>query len=223
MYTLNGYGSPSGKPSRQPRNKVSKSMIDLENPDDVERLIKAINRGEALTSPMPISARPKHFQPLFKHPLPISDHSAYHEANLRRVMCCSLEKQAGAAVILADAWVLEEVFMNGARVDIPDKNGFSPIHMAVKVNSFECVMALINMKANVNAVTLTGVTPLFLAQSLASKEIQQALIDEGGLVAVVNHDEVPPMEFLEVGQASDQSLLDFIDRDGKVPSRYTQS
>ena len=109
------------------------------------------------------------------------------------------------------------------KVDIPDKNGFSPIHMAVKVNSFECVMALINMKANVNAVTLTGVTPLFLAQSLASKEIQQALIDEGGLVAVVNHDEVPPMEFLEVGQASDQSLLDFIDRDGKVPSRYTQS
>ena len=94
--------------------------------------------------------------------------------------------------------------------------------MAVKVNSFECVMALINMKVNVNAVTLTGVTPLFLAQSLASKEIQQALIEEGGLVTVLNYDEVPPMEFLEVGQASDQSLLDFVDRDGNVPPRYSQ-
>ena len=219
MYTLQGYGSPSGKPSRQ--TKASKSRIDLENPEDVERLIKAINRGEALTSPAP-GARPQHFQPLFKHPLPISDHSAYHEANLRRVTCCRLEKQAGAAVTLADAWVLEEVFMNGAKVDIPDKNGFSPIHIAVKVNSFECVMALINMKVDVNVTTLTGVTPLFLAQSIASEEIQKALIEEGGLVRVVNHDEVPPMEFLEVGGARDQSLLDFIDRDGNVPPRYSQ-
>ena len=83
-------------------------------------------------------------------------------------------------------------------------------------------MALINMKVDVNVTTLTGVTPLFLAQSIASEEIQKALIEEGGLVRVVNHDEVPPMEFLEVGGARDQSLLDFIDRDGNVPPRYSQ-
>lgn len=220
MYTLQGYGSPSGKP--RPKKGNAKSTINLDDPDDVERLIKAVNRGEALTSAVPESARPSHFNPLFKHPLPISDHSAFHEANLRRVTCCRLEKQAGAAVTLADAWVLEEVFMNGAKVDLPDKNGFSPIHIAVKVNSFECVMALINMKVNINAVTLTGVTPLFLAKSVASAEIQKALIEEGGLMEVKNHDEVPPIEFLEVGHARDTSRLDFVDDNINVPRRYSQ-
>ena len=93
MYTLQGYGSPSGKPHR-PSEKFT---IDLDNPDDQERLIKAVARGEALTSAAPTKAIPKTFQPLFKHPLPISDHSGYHESNLKRVQCCKLEKQAAAA------------------------------------------------------------------------------------------------------------------------------
>jgi ankyrin repeat protein len=192
----------------------------LDNPDDQERLIKAVARGEALTSAAPTKAIPKTFQPLFKHPLPISDHSGYHESNLKRVQCCKLEKQAAAAVTLADSWVLEEVYLNGAPVDIPDKNGFSPIHTAVKVNSFECVMALINMKVNINATTLTGVTPLFLAKSVSSKEIVQALVENDGVVEVKNHDEIAPIEFLEVGKARDKSLLDLVD-DSLGPRRNT--
>ena len=216
MYTLQGYGSPSGKPHR-PSEKFT---IDLDNPDDQERLIKAVARGEALTSAAPTKAIPKTFQPLFKHPLPISDHSGYHESNLKRVQCCKLEKQAAAAVTLADSWVLEEVYLNGAPVDIPDKNGFSPIHTAVKVNSFECVMALINMKVNINATTLTGVTPLFLAKSVSSKEIVQALVENDGVVEVKNHDEIAPIEILEVGKARDKSLLDHVD-DSLGPRRNT--
>jgi hypothetical protein len=216
MYTLQGYGSPSGKPHRPSK----KFTIDLDNPDDQERLIKAVARGEALTSAAPTKAIPKTFQPLFKHPLPISDHSGYHESNLKRVQCCKLEKQAAAAVTLADSWVLEEVYLNGAPVDIPDKNGFSPIHTAVKVNSFECVMALINMKVNINATTLTGVTPLFLAKSVSSKEIVQALVENDGVVEVKNHDEIAPIEILEVGKARDKSLLDHVD-DSLGPRRNT--
>ena len=186
MYALPGYGSPSGKPQR-PSEKFE---IDLEKKEDQERLIKAVARGEALTSPMKVLHIPKTFQPLFKHPLPISDHSGYHEYNLKRVQCCKLQKQAAAAVTLADAWVLEEVYMNGAPVDIADKNGYSPIHTAVKVNSFECVMALINIGVNINAISLTGVTPLFLARSVSSKEIVQALIENGAVLEVKNHDEI---------------------------------
>ena len=96
-------------------------------------------------------------------------------------------------------------------VDIPDKNGYSPIHTAVKVNSFECVMALINMGVDVNAQSLTGVTPLFLARSVSSKEIIKALVENEALLEVKNHDEVPPIGFLEVGRHRNTSLLDKID------------
>lgn len=207
MYALPGYGSPSGKPYR-PSEKFS---IDLTKEEDQERLIKAVCRGEALTSPLKVVNIPKTFAPLFRHPLPISDHSGFHEYNLKRVQCCKLPKQAAAAVTLADAWVLEEVYMNGAPVDIPDKNGYSPIHTAVKVNSFECVMALINMGVDVNAQSLTGVTPLFLARSVSSKEIIKALVENEAVLEVKNHDEVPPIGFLEVGRHRNTSLLDKVD------------
>lgn len=209
MFTLPGYGSPSGKPQKP----SEKFKLDLEKEEDQERLIKAVARGEALTSPMKVKHIPKTFQPLFKHPLPISDHSGYHEYNLKRVQCCTLPKQAAAAVTLADAWVLEEVYMNGAPVDKADKNGYSPIHTAVKVNSFECVMALINIGVDVNAISLTGVTPLLLARSVSSKEIVQALVENGGVIEVKNYDETPPIAFLEVGHHRATSVLDKIDDD----------
>jgi len=190
MYTVHGFGSPSGKPSR-PNGKFH---LDVDVEEDAERLLKAIARGEALTSPG--KELPVKYQPVFKHPLPISStcileaypcrrdivcisvdrcywclfvlclcqllilkhstraclvyspphdlaslsnllthvipphihpctpihpythttpgHSAKHGANLRRVSCCALEKQAAAAVTCGDAWALEEVYMNGA-------------------------------------------------------------------------------------------------------------
>ena len=97
-----------------------------------------------------------------------------------------------------------------ARQDKADKNGYSPIHTAVKVNSFEAA-ALINI-GDVNAIH-HRVTPLFLARSVSSKEIVQALVENGGVIEVKNYDETPPIAFLEVGHHRATSVLDKIDDD----------
>jgi len=182
-----------------------------------------------LTDAAPAAQRPKYYQPVFKHPLPISAHSSGHDANLKRVLCCSLEKQAAAAVTLGDAWALEEVFMNGAPVGVPNPSGYSPIHMAVQVNNFECVMVLIKMGADVNAQTLSGITPLFLAAAAEATECYAVIQEAGGVLQVKNKDQVPPMEILEHntqgrGQArtlEQRNLLAYVDQQAGVPGRYT--
>ena len=194
LYSTAGYGSSSGRP----KTISKKFALDLDNADDCEALLKAIASGNPLTEPAPEHKRPGlKYQPVFRHPLPISDHSAFHDANLKRVLCCSLEKQAAAAVTLGDAWVLEEVFMRGGPADFVDKSGYSPIHLAVQVNNFECVMVLIKMGADVNAQNLAGVTPLFLAVAANASETAQVLREAGAVMEVKNADEVAPMEILE--------------------------
>ena len=226
LYATTGFGSPSGKPAARP-NKAKKSSIDLDNPDDVERLLKAIATGEALTDPAPEAARPQHYQPVFKHPLPVSDHSAPHEANLRRVQCCALAKQAAAAVTLGDAWALEEVFMRGAPISQPDAGGYTPLHAAAQANNFECVITLLRMGSDVNARTLSGTTPLFLAAAADARDCYQVILEAGGVMEVRNADERPPMELLEMSprkpaknlQSAD--LLAYVDSKAGVVGRYT--
>lgn len=194
LYSTAGFGSPSGRP----KQKSKKFSMDLDNPDDCEALLKAIASGNPLTEAAPEHKRPGlKYQAVFRHPLPVSDHSAFHDANLKRVLCCSLEKQAAAAVTLCDAWALEEVYMRGGPCDHVDESGYSPIHLAVQVNNFECVMVLIKMGADVNAQNLAGVTPLFLAVAAHASETAQVLREAGAVMEVKNADEMAPMPILE--------------------------
>jgi len=209
-------GSPSGNPMRKhPKN----SLMDMNDEEDQYKLLQAIAQGKALTSPS--RYKPKDFTPLFKHPLPVSDHSSFHEVNLRRATCCILSKQAQAAITLGDAWVLEECFMNGAPINVSDKSGFTPMHLAVQRNSFDCIMVLINCGANVNAVTLSGVTPLFLALAAGSTQAAQIIRENGGL----EHDDIgeaPAVPCLENSpKKQGRSIIDQVDKASKAPSRYT--
>lgn len=45
-----------------------------------------------------------------------------------------------------------------------DQNGYTPLHIACNNNDFESVMVLLNFGADVNAETVTGVTPLFMGK-----------------------------------------------------------
>ncbi len=143
------------------------------------------------------------------------------------MLCCSLSKQAAAAVTLGDAWALEEVYLKGAPIDIPNPSGYSPLHMAVQVNNFECVMVLIKMGANVNARTLSGITPLFMAAASNATECYAIIKEAGGVLEVKNPDEVPPMDILELelqGKGKtlqERDLLAYIDSQAGVPGRYT--
>jgi len=164
------------------KTSLSKFVLDIDNEEDQLRLLKACAKNEPLTSPGKV--RPQRYQPIFKHPLPVSDHSSFHDANLRRARCCALSGQAAAAVTFCDAWVLEEIFMQGAPIDTQDKNGFTPLHLAVQLNSFESIVVLLNAGANVNATTLSGVTPLYLAVAAGATDAAAVLRENGGLMEV---------------------------------------
>jgi hypothetical protein len=96
LFTTRGYGSPSGKPFR----KSKKFTIDLDNPDDCELLLKSIASGNPLTEPAPAHKLPKNYAPVFRHPLPISDHSAIHDANLKRGLCCTYYNMLSCVILL---------------------------------------------------------------------------------------------------------------------------
>ena len=221
--------TPSPLPTYPTPDTRHQFSLDLDNQDDIDKLLKCIASGDALTDAAPEAVRPKYYQPVFKHPLPISAHSSRHDANLKRVLCCSLEKQAAAAVTLGDAWALEEVYMKGAPIDVPNASGYTPLHMAVQVNNFECVMVLIKMGANVNAQTLSGISPLFLAAAAEASECYAVIQEAGGVLVVRNKDEVSPMEVLEhTSQGSgaaktleQRNLLAHVDQKAGVPGRYT--
>ena len=215
MYVL-GDQSPVGRAMRpHPKNPG----MDISRQEDQDLLMTKIARGEALTSPA--KDLPERYEPLFKHPLPISDHSAAHESNLRRVQCCPLDRQAMAAVTMGDAWALEAVFMNGAPVENPDPNGFYPIHLAVQLNNVDCIFTLINMKVNVNVTTLTGTTLLFLAIASNASECATLIKEHGGLYEVKNEEQISPMEFLEFGHFRDKSMLDKADHHSGFVQRQT--
>jgi hypothetical protein len=125
---------------------------------------------------LPIDRARRIYLPVLKHPLPISLTRAEHETVLRRVLCCKPEKQAHAAVCLRDAWVLEEVYMRGAEVDLPDKSGFTPLHIACTLNCFEAIMVLLHIGVDINATSKGGATPLFIAK--ASNSTQSVLLLE---------------------------------------------
>ena len=168
----------------------SSKFIKLENNEEDDlKLLRAVARGEPLTVsgslPPAVVMR---FVPVFKHPLPSSNHKYKHEAVLRRVTSCSLEKQAKAAITLGDAWTLEEVYMRGAPVDIKDENGFTPLHIACQLNNFDATMVLLNIVVDCNATSLAGFTPLYLA--LAAKATQCAkILEENGALVVAKSDQ----------------------------------
>jgi ankyrin repeat protein len=214
MYSIRG--SPSGRPPK--KTGTEKFQLNIDDPDDFNRLLRACAQKKALTSP---GKKPQRYQPLFKHPLPVSDHSAYHDTNLRRATCCALENQVAAAVTFGDAWVLEELYMQGAPVNIADKSGFTPLHLAVQMNSFECVMVLINAGADVNATTLSGVTPLYLAVAAGGNEAAAVLRENGGLMEIDLSGQGAPIKALDVDLPTKKCMLEDLDRRLCLPPRHT--
>lgn len=149
--------------------------------DDSRKLLRCIARSEGLNS---TQGRTKGYLPLYKHPLPVSETRFIHEDTLRKVLSCKLEFQAMAAISRGDAWTLEEIFMRGGLKTMKGKNGSSPIHLAVQMNSIDAVMVLINIGVDINEVNSMGFTPLFLAKSAGANQIEQLLLENGAKLVV---------------------------------------
>jgi hypothetical protein len=96
-----------------------------EDYDEAEiEALKRVNRGEPLRDKKRIpSTAISHIKPLYHHPLPLSRHRYQHEQILREVLTHSVDRQALTAVTFQNPWVLEEIILRGAPIEIPDKNG----------------------------------------------------------------------------------------------------
>ena len=81
---------------------------------------------------------------------------------------------------------LWELRMDGAKLDVCDKDGWGPLHLAVFSGSIYAVEILLsNFGADPNAATPRGATPLHIA-SKGSLELVQALLDAGADLNLVD-------------------------------------
>ena len=80
-------------------------------------------------------------------------------------------------------------FLNkGVNINTPDKDGYTPLHIAVSVGRIAAIKYLIIKGANVNARTKNGDTPLTLATDKKSV-ITELLINTGANIANLNNNQ----------------------------------
>ena len=152
--------------------EVDRDIFDFE--DEAHDLLLSIARGDPLPkkdrkNQVP-SGKLLKYTRIYEHPLPMSEHWPIFQAALRRVLSCHLDEQVISAVVLNNSWVLEEVYIRGANPELSDVNGFRPIHIACQNNAFECLMVLLNIGVDINAETISGVTPLYLAHAAEANQ-----------------------------------------------------
>ncbi len=191
--------------------------------DDYLRLMVAVAKSEGLNVRKAKNAVPT-YTPIFKHPLPISEHKFYHENNLKRIMSCKKEFQAIAAISQCDGWVLEEVYMRGGREVLGDKNGNPPLHMAIQMGSIDCLLVLMNNGVDVNKVNSLGFTPLQIAESKGEVEIAKLLKEHGARLEPAIEDQAPEVTILEIKpeqKYEDHSTRD-IARDAYLLTKQTK-
>lgn len=181
-------------------------MSKEEYTDDDMYLLKCVHRGESLVKKTAGKTKKK-IVPILKHPLPVSERRFGHEQMYRDICTHSGEKQVISAVTLQNAWVLEQVLMDGAPIEVQDTNGYRPIHIAARNNDFECTMVLINFGADINAVTISGITPLYLARAAQASQVVELLEAQGAVLEFGSHRSLPGATVLEVNVQTHDSVL----------------
>jgi ankyrin repeat protein len=161
-------------------------------------LFKAIARSEGYNSSSAYNnsgntggTKKRGYLPIYHHPLPISENRYDHEVNLRMVLSCKVAYQGIAAISKSDAWVLEEVYMRNDKACLGDKFGASPLHVAVQKNDIDCILVLINIGVNMNAINDIGDTPLFLAHALGHTHLERLLKENNAMMYNESNDIIP--------------------------------
>ena len=123
------------------------------------------------------------YVPTMKHPLEMGLEKFEADKCMRRLRLCSMDKRIEAATVMNQPWCIEELYMLGAPCNVPNKMGYTPLHIAAARNHHRCVEVLLNMSMDieVNAVTNKGYTPLYLAVACNSALSVQMLVSAGGV------------------------------------------
>jgi hypothetical protein len=191
---------------------------ESEYSEDDLRLLQSINRSEVYTKNPPTRVK---IPTIFKHPLPVSNHRYDYEKMLRRVLTYPIDIQVRSSVTLGNAWVLEEVLMSGAPINNVDTNGFSALHIAAKQNYFECALVLINCGANINAATVSGVTPLYMAVASRSSEVEKLLREQNALMQIETNLDLPGATVLELDLPVHNSIIHLKGKCVGMPHEHT--
>jgi len=150
MFSISPVVSPTGKytPHNKrldPRYGRSGAGLDAANKEeDALELYKACARGESIKKKQtPIDRT--HYNTLLHHPMPPSAMKPVREATLRKCIYLPINERVMGAVILNDAWVVEELYLQGNPCDIPDHNGYTPLMMAAQLNHYDCCTILMSL------------------------------------------------------------------------------
>ena len=122
-----------------------------------------------------------------------------------------------------------QLIEKGAGLNIPDKDGKTPLHNAIKKGHQKIVEKLINAAGvDINAKDSNGMTPLNYAIELEKNDIAGQLIEKGAGLNIPDKDGKTPLHnAIAIGQTDIASLLiekkanlNIPDKDGKTPLHY---
>lgn len=112
------------------------------------------------------------------------------------------------AVELNDSSAIEQLLVEGAKLDHPQADGTTALHWAVEHDEQELVLRLIDAGVNVNATNRYGMTPLFLACTNGNTAIIEHLLRKGADVsAKLPGDETTLMTAARTGKLGPVKLL----------------
>jgi hypothetical protein len=202
------------------KNIAEQGMADDEYDDEEMYLMQCIMRGEPLVKKT-AGKITKKIVPIFKHPLPVSDRRFAHEKLYRKICSYAADKQVLSAVTLENAWVLEQVLLDGAPIEVRDTNGFCPIHIAARNNDYESTMVLINFGADLNVVTISGITPLYMAKAAGANQVVELLESQNAVLEFGSHRALPGATVLEVDIQTHHSVLNVKGECVGLPHEHT--
>jgi|GEM_PF-1253826 len=104
--------------------------------------------------------------------------------------------------------VVEYLLSRGARMDIPDNNGYFPLNWAIMLQHVDTVRLFIQKGAPVTQKSIGGMTPLHDAAYAGNKDIVELLIAKGARLDAKDDLEKIPFELaLEQGKTNLYNLL----------------
>lgn len=108
------------------------------------------------------------------------------------------------AVFLKDNPLAKKLIARGANVNNP--RHWSPLHYAASAGNKDMVAYLISKGADVNARTLRGITPLYMAAREADAKTVQMLLQAGARKDFCTNDELAPYDIAKQRRNSEEVL-----------------
>ena len=124
--------------------------------------------------------------------------------------------------------ILEFLLSLGSNINAKDSKGFTPLHVAVGKNNYECAKVLIEKGADINAKSSYGFTPLRIAAQNKYFSITELLISKGADIDIPDNSGNTPLASLcNLTASSERSdmikLLINAGANSNFPNKYNMS